>query len=75
MSNAQKKLRILHSAALLSPPSGILAQMDWEQEAANAMNIDWQVSMYCPKNTPNTANVLHQDESIDHKKFRHQQAK
>lgn len=70
MSNADKKPRILHSAALLSPPSGILAQMDWEQEAANTLDIDWQVRMYCPKNTPNTASVLHQDAAIDHEKMK-----
>lgn len=71
MSNVDKKPRILHSAALLSPPSGILAQMVWEQEAANTLGIDWRVRMYCPKNTPNSASVLHQDDAIDHKKIKY----
>lgn len=70
MIPTEKNLRILHSAALLSPPSGILAQMGWEQEAAHTLGIDWQVRMYCPANTPNTANILQPDTAIDHKKMK-----
>lgn len=61
----QNKLRILHSAALLSPPSGILSQMQWEQDAANSLGIDWQVRMYCPKNSVNKADIIHYDTTID----------
>lgn len=65
MAQERKKLRVLHSAALLSPPSGILAQMDWEQDAANTLGLDWQVRMYCPQNSLNKAGVLHYDNTID----------
>lgn len=65
MTQHQFKLRILHSAALLSPPSGILAQMEWEQDAAKSLGIDWQVRMYCPKNSLNHADVIHYDTTID----------
>lgn len=65
MMQSNNKLRILHSAALLSPPSGILAQMDWEQDAANTLELDWTVRMYCPLNTRNKAAILHHDNTID----------
>lgn len=65
MVQEPKKLRVLHSAALLSPPSGILAQMDWEQDAANTLGLDWKVRMYCPINSRNKAAVLHCDNAID----------
>ena len=58
-------MRILHSAALLSPPSGILAQMNWEQRAVDTLDMDWRVRMYCPKNSLNQALVLHSDDEID----------
>lgn len=41
-------MRVLHAAALLSPPSGILNQMRWEQQAADEIGISWQVKMFCP---------------------------
>lgn len=65
----KQRLRVLHSAALLSPPSGILAQMDIEQEAAKPLGIDWVVRMYCPKNSSNKARVLHYDDDIDAQKL------
>lgn len=65
MAQERKKLRVLHSAALLSPPSGILAQMDWEQDAANTLGLDWHVRMYCPQNSQNKAGVIHYDKAID----------
>jgi len=61
----QKTLRILHSAALLSPPSGIVTQMQWEQDAARALGIAWQVAMYCPKNSANAASVSVADSHIN----------
>ncbi len=42
-------MKILHAAALLRPPSGIINQMRWEHEAANELGIDWDVKLYCPK--------------------------
>lgn len=56
--------RVLHSAALLRPPSGICTQMDWEQEAANELGIDWQVKMYCPWKSASNFKVLHFDNQI-----------
>lgn len=41
-------MRVLHCAALLTPPSGILRQMEWEQHAADELGLEWQVRMYCP---------------------------
>ena len=58
-------IHVLHSAALLSPTSGMLSQMSWEQEAANQLGIAWQVKMYCPKNTASTFNILHHDQNVD----------
>lgn len=58
------KLRVLHSAALLRPPSGICTQMDWEQEAAVALGIDWQVKMFCPSNSKGGFKVMHFDPAV-----------
>lgn len=41
-------MRVLHSAALLRPPVGIMNQMRWEQEAAHQLGLNWQVKMFCP---------------------------
>lgn len=69
MTQNKGKPRIFHSAALLSPPSGILAQMEWEQDAAKSLGIEWQVKMYCPTNSQNRATVMHYDDTIDAKKL------
>lgn len=60
-----EKLRVLHCAALLSPPSGILSQMHLEREAAEALSLDWTVKMYCPGNGQSKSEVIHYDNSID----------
>lgn len=39
--------------------------MDWEQDAANTLDLDWTVRMYCPRNTRNKAAILHHDSTID----------
>lgn len=62
-------MRVLHTAALLSPTSGILAQMDCEQEAARALGLDWHVRMYCPINTTNDTTIIHSDSAIDARKL------
>ncbi len=41
-------MKIVHSAALLTPPAGIINQMAWEQEAAHQLELDWQVRVFCP---------------------------
>ena len=51
----KSKLKIIHSAALLTPSSGMLKQMLWEQEAADELNLDWRTIMYCPSGINNTS--------------------
>jgi glycosyltransferase involved in cell wall biosynthesis len=65
-----KNLRVLHSAALLRPPSGILHQMQWEQEAARKLGITWDVKMYCPVNSVAQNIVTHFDEKVNTKKIK-----
>ncbi len=48
------KLQVIHSAALLTPSSGMLKQMLWEQEAAKQIKLDWKTVMYCPSGKNNT---------------------
>lgn len=65
MISVKQNLRVLHSAALLSPPSGIVTQMQWEQDAAQTLGIAWRVAMYCPKNSLNQAAVTVEAPGID----------
>lgn len=65
----KKDLRVLHAAALLRPSSGMCTQMAWELEAAEALGIEWQVKMYCPKNSPVNYSVMHFDNAIDAEKL------
>lgn len=65
----QEKLRVLHSAALLRPSSGMVKQMEWEQAAADDLYLNWQVKMYCPANTKVVSNVLHNDLKLDASKL------
>ncbi len=65
MERNKSKLRVLHSAALLRPPSGICTQMDWEQEAAHALGLEWQVKMFCPMHSKGAFKVMHFDSSIN----------
>lgn len=51
-------MRVLHAAALLRPPSGIIRQMEWEQQAANELNIKWDARMYCPIGMPGTDSAI-----------------
>lgn len=41
-------MKVLHSAALLRPPSGIINQMRFEQKAADKLGLDWDVKLFCP---------------------------
>lgn len=41
-------MKILHTAALLRPPLGVVNQMAWEQSAARALRADWEVKIFCP---------------------------
>lgn len=61
----QQQPRVLHSAALLRPPSGILNQMQWEQEAAQTLGIPWTTVMYCPDNATSPNKITHFDHNIN----------
>ena len=52
-------MKVLHSAALLSPPSGVVSQMEWEQLAASQIGIEWRVRMFCPKGSCNQSAIAH----------------
>jgi len=65
-----KKVKVLHTAALLSPSSGMVSQMIWEQEAAISLGIDWQVKMYSPLNAENIASVSYCDSTVDKLKIK-----
>lgn len=41
-------MKVLHAAALLRPPLGIVNQMRWEHQSAVELNIDWTVKLFCP---------------------------
>lgn len=51
-------MKILHAAALLRPPSGIVYQMKVELEAARQLDLDWSVKMFCPSNWMAPSDVL-----------------
>ncbi|MCB2173644.1 glycosyltransferase family 1 protein [bacterium] len=53
------KIRVLHAAALLTPSSGILTQMQWEQDAADLLDIDWKVKMYCPQDIKGNHSIVY----------------
>lgn len=57
-------IRVLHAAALLSPSSGILSQMGFEQEAADDLGLNWVVRMYCPGDTRCESDVLQKDDRV-----------
>lgn len=62
--------RVLHSAALLSPPSGILNQMRWEQEAADALGLPWTAKIYCPLQSINQTDIAQFDQKISTTKIK-----
>ena len=57
-------MKVLHSAALLDPPSGILNQMRWEQQVADEAGIDWQVKMYCPSGAVGLEKIIHESTNV-----------
>jgi len=62
-----KEIRVLHSAALLSPPSGIINQMDLEADAVDLLGLNWRVKMYCPSTVALTARCMEYDQRVDTK--------
>ena len=49
---------ILHTAAMLHPPQGIVQQMDWEQQAANALGLPWLTHLYAPWQDDSMPSIL-----------------
>jgi glycosyltransferase involved in cell wall biosynthesis len=41
-----KKLKILHAAVSMNPSSGVVKQMEWEQNAAQVLDIDWVSALH-----------------------------
>lgn len=62
-------MKVLHAAALLSPPSGVLTQMEWEQAAAVQLGLDWTVKMYCPHGSVPESGLVRFSDSIESKMF------
>lgn len=54
-------MNILHSAISLRPVSGIVNQMNWEQEVANHLGLNWTVKIFCPNNfaKSNSCKIFH----------------
>jgi len=60
-------MKILHTASMLRPPSGILKQMEWEQTAANDIGLDWDVRLFCPpESTPNNK-IIKYSKKVTHR--------
>jgi glycosyltransferase involved in cell wall biosynthesis len=43
-----KKLKILHAAVSMNPSSGVVKQMEWEQKAAQELDINWVSVLHTP---------------------------
>lgn len=61
-------MKVLHAAALLSPPSGIVSQMEWEQLAASKLGIEWRARMFCPKGSCVQSAIAHYSRWLGEKK-------
>ena len=51
-------MRVLHVAGQLRSSPGILRQMEWEQEAANALGLDWQSLLIRPLGVSDSASPI-----------------
>jgi len=40
-------IRVLHAAHMRQPAIGVIRQMEYEQESATELGIDWVSSFYC----------------------------
>jgi len=47
MSNGHQ-LRVLHAAVSMNPSLGVVKQMEWEQQAAEALGLPWMVVLHTP---------------------------
>lgn len=57
-------MRILHTTASLSPALGILNQMQWEQEAAKNLSLDWRARCFCPKDININSSIVEKSRSF-----------
>lgn len=69
MKKQLRNLRVLHSAAIVNPSSGILSQMLAEQQAANACGIQWRTRMYCSRPSVDFSEICFIDHTIDSSKL------
>jgi len=46
---SKKEMRVLHAAVSMNPSVGVLKQMEWEQQAADALGLPWRVVLQTPK--------------------------
>ena len=63
---AERGLRVVHAAGQLRASAGIEQQMLWEQEAADALDLDWTSMLIRPKGVSgSTSRALHEIELRD----------
>lgn len=51
--------KVIHLAAHLGPSKGILAQMKWEQEAADRLSLPWEVRLLAPDGVYGASRIVH----------------
>lgn len=51
-------VRVLHSGLMVTPPAGIVKQMEWEQQAAKALNLPWRSVLYCRNSASINSEVI-----------------
>lgn len=52
------KIKVLHAALMIHPTAGILNQMNWEQRAANDLELPWITRVFCPKGNFDNIDVV-----------------
>ncbi|MDO1528145.1 hypothetical protein QMK61_04790 [Fulvimonas sp. R45] len=51
-------MRILHSAAMMTPSRGQLTQMTWEQQAAENVGLAWDSRFFCPRDSTKPSAIV-----------------
>jgi len=57
-------VRVLHAAALLRPPIGVINQMQWEQDAALMLQLSWDVRIFCPYGAMAMSEICHYSDHV-----------
>ena len=57
-------MRILHCAGIQKPSSGIVQQMLYEKQAADSLNIPWDVKLFCSKESGVDTAIAHYCDKI-----------